>query len=269
MPHVFRGHAVWEIFIWLFFCFHSILIRTEVFSCIFCNSQEQIYGSVHGIYSVIFSKSRAVLICALLSHLTAGFIIEGGGWLRQRRERCLYICLMLWLSKFFIRHLEPHWQDGKNKWLFFNLPTSLCLIDAVSPGQQQWGSLIVDVEKDSHCISFKMLLLSHLFLPFYHTSANERQWASCLCVTAQQSNNSTNDFVIFLLLCSERKRGDHSPCHSCGIRVIMTNANHGWILLICQDDRTAESNTFLHTSLLLILHSGDKTFSSNFPAVSL
>lgn len=41
------------------------------------NNQEWIYGSILGIYVVIFPKSVAVLIFALLPLLTAAFIMAG------------------------------------------------------------------------------------------------------------------------------------------------------------------------------------------------
>lgn len=59
-----------------FLCvFPSISIRPELSSSIFCNRQPQIYRSIWGIYAVILPKSTAVLISALLSLLTAGFIM--------------------------------------------------------------------------------------------------------------------------------------------------------------------------------------------------
>lgn len=53
----------------------SISIRPELSSSIFCNSRQQMYRSILGIYAVIFPKSTAVLISALLLLLTAAFIM--------------------------------------------------------------------------------------------------------------------------------------------------------------------------------------------------
>ena len=55
-------------------CCPSVSISPELTSSSFCDSQQWIYGSIWGIYAVIFPKSKAVLISALLSLLTAGFI---------------------------------------------------------------------------------------------------------------------------------------------------------------------------------------------------